>query len=237
MAEEIINPLTGFEIGLLFIAVIFVLGIIALGFFYLSRKYPQQKQKLDPIYKGTFLVILIYLVFMITPAVFGFIEPETVKKNSWWFIVAAVLLIAWYGFVVPYFIRRPIPTIKLWERYVKPEISHLFQGEDYMGTAYRPPFLFSRVIPSAYSLYLQKTGIEVELVEVFLTQHVFGNKSTGNIFSVLSIRDKFTGEGLERHLNPPLSIVNELLGREVTRSYKQQIEEYGTQEPEQKVTT
>ena len=237
MAGEEIRQLTGFEMGLLFIVILFVLGIVALGFFWLSRKYPKHQQKLDPIYKGTFLVMAIYLVFMITPAVFGFIEPETVKKNSFWFIIAAVLLIAWYGFVVPYLLRKPIPTIKLWGRYVLPEVRHLFGGENYQGDAYRPPFIASEVMPSMNSPYLKNIGSQSSLMEVFLTQHVYGNRATGNTFAVLSIRDKFTGEGLKRHLNPPLNVVTELLGREVARSYEHPIEEYDTQQPEQKVVT
>lgn len=239
MAEEIVQEaikqgLTSFELGLLFTLVLLILVTAAVFLFWIIRTHPQQKAKLDPIYKGTFLSILLYIVFVITPFIFGIIEKETAKKASFWFIGVTIALVAFYGFIVPFFLNKPIPTIKLWEQYVLPEVRALFGGENYHGDAYRPPFLFSRVIPSTYSTYLQESGIKATLVEVFLTQHVYGNRNTGNIFSVLSIRDKMTGEGLERHMNPPLSIVNELLGREVTRSYKQQLEEYDTQSIEPK---
>lgn len=232
MAEEAIaKSLTQFELGLLFAAALLIAVTAAVIIFWIIRTHPQKRAKLDPIYKGTFISIMLYLAFVITPAVFGFIEPETARKATWYFVAITILLVAFYGFVVPFFLNKPIPTIKLWEQYVLPEVRHLFGGENYQGDAYRHPFLFSRVIPSAYSAYLEGRGIKSTLVEIFLTQHVYGNKSTGNIFQVLSIRDKLTGEGLERHINPPLSIVNELLGREVARSYNQPLEEYDT-EPE-----
>ena len=236
MAEETIaqiaKPLTQFEMGLLFIIALLILTTAGVILFWIIRTNPQQKPKLDPIYKGTYLSILLYIAFVITPAVFGFIEPETAKKATIWFVGVTLILVAFYGFIVPFFLNKPIPTEKLWEQYVLPEVRHLFGGENYQGDAYRPPFVFSRVIPSAYSTYLQESGIKATLVEIFLTQHVYGNKLTGNTFQVLSIRDKITGEGLERHMNPPLSIVNELLGREVARSYKQPLEEYDTETPQ-----
>ena len=225
------HPMSQFQLGLLFVSVLITVMIFGLFIFYISRKYPRERAKLDPIYKGTFISILLYIAFVITPAVFGFIEPETAKKATLWFIGITIALVAFYGFILPYFLRRPISTEKLFSRYVMPQIRELFGGENYQGIAYRPALVVTEVMPSTNNPYLRNIGSTASLMQVFLTQHIFGNRKTGNIFSILSVRDKFTGEDLKLHLNPPLSVINDLLGREISRSYKQQLEEYETEQP------
>lgn len=219
--------LTDFQLGILLVGVLFVICLTILGLFLVSRRYPKETTKLDPIYKGVFIILLIFLVH-VTVVIFTDITTESLTKAVKWYVIATILLVAFYGFVLPYILRKPKSTIKLLNEYVIPDARKLYGGDVYKGVAAVPLFLFSRVVPSAYSKYLQELGQAPSLVEVFLIRMVYGGK--GTMFDVLEIRDKFTGEGLEHHKNPPLSILNDLLGREVARSYEKPSEEYETHE-------
>lgn len=224
MAEEtIVQGLTPFQWSIIILFLIFILALLMGWIYYINRKHPQAKGKLDPLYKAVFIVAFIFILHL-TAILFGVLEKESMKSSIWWYIGAAILLVGFYAIYVPYILKKPIPTKKLWKKYVLPDVRDLFQGEIYKGEAYVPPFLFSRVIPSKYSQSLQQKGIHSDLVEIFLIQVKFAN-----IFFVLEIRDKFTGEGLEHLRDPPKSIVNELLGREVARSMEEPMQEYDSQ--------
>jgi len=222
--------LTSFQTGLLFTAIILIIAVVIIALFFISRKYPKEKQKLDPIYKAVLIVAILYIVFMLTPAIFGFIDKETIKERSWYFVIAAILLVVWYGVIVPYWLKRPISTIKLLNLYVLPDIRELYGGEMYKGDAYIPPFEASVVIPSE-NRGLKDIGNLSTLVEVFLVNIVYGGMGTR--FQVLEVRDKFTGEGLRHQKNPSMSMVNALLEREVARSEIEPINEYDMPQPKQ----
>src|SRR3990167_5413512 len=78
-------------------------------------------------------------IVIIIPIILGFIDKETIKERSWYFVIAAILLVVWYGVIVPFWLKRPIPTIKLLNLYVLPDIRELYGGEMYKGDAYIPP--------------------------------------------------------------------------------------------------
>lgn len=219
--QDTLNNLTPFQWSLLFLLLVLIIVIGLVMMFWISRKYPSKhKATLDPIFKAILIIVIMFLMHL-TAVVFGVLERETLRKSVKWYIVAGIFLIIWYVFIVPYFLNRPIPTWKLYQRYVLPDIRRLYEAEPYIGDAYHSAFQLSRVIPSAYLKEYQERGVN-SLLEVFLV----GVKHA-NAFFVLMVRDKFTGESMENIKNPQLSKVNEYMGREVMSAYKEQLKESG----------
>ncbi len=204
--------LTQFQLGLivvgLFLAIVILIGII----FWVSRRYPKKKEKLDPVYKGVFLVLIIFLVHAAAVAI-GVLTIDSIQDNLHWYGLAIVLAIIFY-MAVGYFAKRTIPGWKLWKLYVLPEVNKFFKGSPYKGVGYADPVTYHRVLEVAKSRFLREEGVDAEKVQVFLGRAIFSN-----VFIYIAVANKHTGEVVMLHKNPPLSIQQELLGKDFVPSY------------------
>src|SRR3990167_6911512 len=210
--------LTQFQWALIFIALILGIGIVIVILFWIARKYPSKDTgRTDPFIK-TIIIVGLLLIIHVGLIAFGILEQQSLEENIKYYLWLGIILLLWYAVIVPFFLKQPIPTYKLFKRYVMPDIRQLYGGTIYTGQAYLDNFIWSMVVPSEHSTYMQEQGIFNEMVECFLIQV----KST-NPFFVFAIRDKFSGEGLRMHKNPPVSLLNSYLGKEVTKSVKDEV--------------
>lgn len=211
--------LTSFQWALVFVLIFFILVVALIFVFWISRKYPAKKSSTaDPFIRVVVIVGLLILIHIGLIA-FGILSKESLEKNIKWYLIGGVALLLFY-LIYAFFRKRSIQTEKLFRQYVVPEAKALFGGELYVGPSYLDGFLWSMVIPAQLSEYMREVGIFNEKVECFFFQLKHSNP-----FSVFAIRDKFTGEGLRLHKNPPVSLLNSYLGKEVTKSMTEQLRE------------
>lgn len=216
--------LTSFQWALVFVLLIAVIIVALVIVFWISRKYPSKKSTTaDPFIKVIIIMGLLILIHIGLIA-FGVLSKESLEKNIKYYFIAGIILLLIY-LIIALFWKRPIPTYTLFHKYLVPEAKSLLGGELYKGTAYVDGFMWSMVIPAQLSEYMRESGIFNEKVEVFLFQ-----MKHGNIFLVMGIRDKFTGEGLRLHKNPPTSLLNSYLGKEVTKSMTEQLKEFNKED-------
>lgn len=212
----------GIVVSLLWIGVV----ILIIGVYWISKRYPKKKEKLDPIYKGVFLVLLIFLVHATAVAI-GVLSQDTLKENLYLYAIAIVVAIIFYS-LVGFFANRTIPSWKLWKNYVLPEIKRFWGAEPYKGKGYGMAMSFYQTIEGTNkSALLAREGIEIdaEKVQVFIGKVIFAN-----IFEYLAVANKKTGEILRLQARPPLSQKQELTTRDFISSYQHPLEEFDTKE-------
>ena len=228
MAIELTQLQLGIIVAIMWVGVIFLI----LGLYWINRKYPKRKEKLDPIYKGVILVLVIFLVH-VTAVAIGVLEQDSIKENLHWYGIAIVVAIAFYA-IVSYFSNRIIPSYKLWKYYVMPEINRFWNAKPYVGKGYSMAMSFYQVIEgNAQAKILRTQGLsdQIDKVQVFM-----GKVHFANVFEYLAIANKKTGEILRLQANPPLSQKQELTTRDFMSSYQYNFEDYGTQqEPEKEI--
>lgn len=228
-AEQQFTPLQlGVIISIMWIGVV----VLILGLYYLNKKYPSKKGKLDPIYKGVFLVLLVVLTHLTFVAV-GALPQDSIQNNLWAYGFALAAAIGFYA-VTSYYSNRVIPSHKLWKDYVLPEIKRFWNAEPYIGKGYGMAMTFYQVIEgNKKQQVMQELGVEedVEKVQVFMGKVYFAN-----IFEYMAVANKKTGEILRLQERPPLSQKQDLTKRDFMSSEKKQLEEYDTK-PQEEVSS
>lgn len=221
VVQEGIKALSQFQLGII-VAILWIgIVVLILGVFWIKRKYPQKAEKLDPVYKGVFIILIIFLVH-VTAVAIGVLTMESIQNNLKYYGAAIIIAIVFYS-LVGWFRRHTIPGWKLYKDYVLPEVKRFLQGEPYKGKGYSDPITYHRVLEVSKSKYLKEQGVEGEKVQVFLGRAYFGN-----VFKYIAVANKHTGEVVMLHKNPPLSIQQELLGKDFVSSFEKPLEEFDT---------
>lgn len=211
-----------------------VLGLIAViggavAAYWISRKYPNKKQKADPIYKAFFVWLLLLLGYGIVVLI-GIRQQQDTKGDLKWLVIALIVLVLFYA-VVSYFVARPIPSYKLWMQYVLPDVKRYWNAEPYVGQGYFNGMIFHKVVDinnnQKIKQYLTELGKPAEKVDVFYGQAYFGN-----IFNFLAVRNKYTGEDIMLTRPPILTsvLIQKFLGEELVSSFAPALNQYDTQE-------
>ena len=211
--------------------------MIAGWMYYVSRKYPKRTEKRDPLQKAFTLWIMLLIGYGLI-VIFGFRSQEEAKGDVKYLVIALFLLIAIYG-IVSWLINKPIPSHKLYIKYVLPDVKRFWNAEPYAGQAYFNGMIFHKVIDVERSprmkQYLIEMGKTAEKMDVFFGQAMFGN-----VFKYLAVRDKYTGEDVMMARPPILteSLLMKFLGEDIVSSFSPTVNEYdtqteGTQAPQQ----
>lgn len=214
------KELTQFQFALILWMVFVVIVIALLYGFWVSRKYPKQKQQQNPIFQAVVIWCILFFFYLLFAAL-GFRTQEEVRSDAKWWIALGIVLILFFT-IQSYFYKKPIPSIKLWHYYVLPLVKQYWNAEPYKGVAYARGMLFHRTIKLSENKvireFLRGKGDNVEIVDVFL-----GHARFANTFMFLMVMNKFTGEDLEAIAQPILTmdIVHRLLGKEAVSSYEQ----------------
>lgn len=221
------TKLTSLQLGVI-VAILWIgVVILIIGLYWLSKKYPTRKGKIDPVYKGIFLILIVMLAHITVIAV-GALPQDSLENNLYLYGIAIVVAIIFYS-IVSFYQKRVIPSYKLWKNYVLPEIKRFWNAEPYKGIGYGKAMTFYQVIEGTQKTkYLtEEQAQEAEKVQVFMGKVFFAT-----IFEYIAVANKKTGEILRLQEKPPLSQKQELTTREFISSQKQPLEEYGTKEEE-----
>jgi len=203
-------------------------AIIIVGLYYINKKYPEKERKLDPILKSVLIVGGFLSIFIIAVAT-GVIEKEWLQQNLKWFIIALILLIAFYTYVA-YRLRRPIPFNKRF-RIALSDADEYYKGKPVLDMAHFPTILYHNVFEGKLP---EKTGRELQIELMTGTVDVFLLELKSNVvFSLLIVLNVFTGENIKMVYNPSYSLQEELLGKEAVSVYKEFKEEFEEKEEEQ----
>lgn len=231
--------LTDTQFMLIVLAGLLIICIAGIGVYYISKKYPSKKGKLDPIFKAFYVWFLLVIGYVIIFLI-GLRDRNEARGDLKWLIIALVVLVLFYA-MVSLFVNRPIPSYKLWREYVLPDVKKFWNAEPYVGSAYVTGMLMHKVLEIGRVPEVEKTLLEMgsrpsNKVDVFYGQAIFSN-----VFPFLAVRNKYTGEDIMLVRPPVLTValVQRFLGEEIVSSFTNVLGAYDTEEshnqPQQQV--
>ena len=98
--------LTDTQMVLVVLAGLLIICVAGVTIFYISKKYPGQKTKLDPMFKA-FYVWFLLLIGYVVIFLLGIRNRDEAKGDIKWLIIALVVLVLFYT-IVSFYINRTI---------------------------------------------------------------------------------------------------------------------------------
>ena len=222
--------LTDMQFSLIILGAMLIIALAGVMLYWISKKYPAtRKTKADPLFRAFYLWIVILLAYGVI-VLLGIREHEDTVKDVKWLIMVLFVLILFYG-IVSYYVNKPIPSYRLWQEYVLPNVKKYWGAEPYVGAGYFTGMIFHKVIDIEKSpqikLHLADMGKVTDKLDVF-----YGQAFMGNVFPFLAGVNKYTGEDLILARPPILTtaLIQIFLGEELVSSFTPELSKYGEQE-------
>lgn len=208
---------TLYVVGL--IVFLFAFVLLVLGIIYLNKKYPDPKKKTDPIFKSFIIVGTILSLFVLIELLGG-LERGWVQKHLIFFIIALILLFAFYTFVA-YYGKRAWPFEKLYNKALK-DIRIYYNARPYKGMAYFPGLLFHTTVESRETL--ATFGVPEKLTSAVDAMWI---RVKGSIITtVLIILNIYNGHNVKMVLAPPISMIQKIMSQEPINVYEAALKEF-----------
>jgi hypothetical protein len=210
------------------VAIVIVIAIAAIVLFWISRKYPKQREKPDPLFKAARLWIVILFAYFLL-LLFEIRNREEARKDAKWLVIIFLVLVFWYA-VVSTLRNRPIPSFRLWTEFVLPNVKKYWYAEPYAGKGHFTGMIFHKSIDveknPEVKKYLADLGKPIDRVDVFYGQAYFTSP-----FHFLAVVNKFTREDVMMARPPILTIalIQKFLGEEMVSNFSPIISQYDTQ--------